>query len=235
MVNNFYDRIEMPDPQNEKLPILFLLDTSESMNDPRYQPKNIDKLNQGLQEFKAALEGAEVYIRNAVDIAIITFGPDVKKIQDFTSFSEFTLPLLTPFGPCPLKEAVETGIQVITMKKMEYRSNELLYKRPFIFLISNGLPTDMEAGDPDWIDLNRRIVEDEKENHYTFFACDVTEDSAQALQSLTQGSHYPAVNIRDFDFRTLFLWPFGGLIYHSPSKDFRYEIDDSRKFRYDLF
>lgn len=229
------DRVELPNPQNERLPCLLLLDTSDSMNDPRFQPKNIDKLNQGLLEFKSALEGLEPYIRNAVDIAIITFGPDVKTIQDFESFSTFNPPVLSASGITPMKAAIEKGFEMIKQRKAYYRDNELLYKRPWIFLISDGLPTDMEEGDTNWTNLNQRIVDDEKGKHYAFFAFGVTEDSTRALQSLTSGSQMPAAYIIGANYKDFFLWlsatveagvkaPTGEKLILAPSDKFQYEV-----------
>ena len=210
MFEDVLDRIKSPEnPQNERLACLFLLDISESMK----ETQKYEALIEGLNNFKTTVDETDEYIRKSLDVAIITFGPDIRKIQDFTPFSEFNIPILTPFGNCPLKEAIETGLDLLSNKKNEYRSLGIAYKRPWVFLISNGLPTDMNEGDANWVKLNTKIVSEEREKHFSFFAFGVSPQATEILQSLIQGSLIPATYIVEFNFRSFFSKGRGGIFY----------------------
>ena len=209
MFEDVIDRIKTPEnPQNERLACLLLLDTSGSMgeNEDGANVKFIDKLNNGLIDFKTALEQEDEYIRKSVDIAIVTFGETVKVVQEFQSFSTFNPPKLIAEGRTPMKEAIEMGLDLIANKKNEYRSIGLLHKRPWVFLISDGLPTDMEEGDSNWIKVNTRIVSEEKGRHFSFFAFGVSPQATETLQSLTQGSMMPATYIVGANYHSFFVW-----------------------------
>lgn len=122
-----------PDP---RVACVLLLDTSSSMSG---QP--IQALNQALQDFQLDIQQDDLAKRRA-DIAIVTFGGTVQTIQDFTSAGEFKAPTLVASGGTPMGSAIVTAISMVNKRKAEYKDNDIPVYRPWIFLMTDGEPTD---------------------------------------------------------------------------------------------
>src|ERR1035441_1043763 len=117
-----------PDP---RCACVLLLDTSGSMDGPP-----ILALNQGLQAFQADIQ-EDPLAKRRVELAIVTFGGSVRKVQDFTVAGNFTAPSLVAGGGTPMGEAVALGLQLVKSRKAEYKSNGVVYYQPWIFLITD--------------------------------------------------------------------------------------------------
>lgn len=127
--DNFADN---PEP---RCPCLLLLDKSGSMSG-----EPINELNSGLLTFKEELLTDSLAVKR-VEVAIITFGP-VKIENDFHTAPNFFPPNLQADGDTPMGEAIKQGIEMITQRKEVYKTNGISYFRPWIFLITDGAPTD---------------------------------------------------------------------------------------------
>ena len=133
-----------PIPMNiagEHIACVLLLDTSDSMN----ANSNIDKLNQGLREFKqqvisdTALDQSQ---KESIDIAVITFGYPVREVVPFVPIVHFGPPTLSASGSTPLAEGLNLALDKVEERKNIYRQNGTPYKRPWIFCMTDGEPTD---------------------------------------------------------------------------------------------
>src|SRR5439155_21803816 len=91
-----------------------------------------------------------------VEIAVVSFGP-VRVQSDFQSPDIWTPPHLQTTGDTPMGAAVEQGLQMLDARKQVYRQSGITYYRPWVFLITDGAPTDgwrnaaslIHAGDDD--------------------------------------------------------------------------------------
>lgn len=120
---------------------VFLLDTSGSMstNDA------IGKLNAGLRTFKEqTINDAtfDEHTKACIDVALVSFGPEVKVEQDFTPVSEMIPPTLIANGGTPMGAAIEKALDMITTQKAKYNEYGTPYYRPWIFCITDGGPND---------------------------------------------------------------------------------------------
>lgn len=176
-----------PEP---RCPCVLLLDTSGSM-----AGMPIKELNAGIQTFKQELM-ADPLAAKRVEVALVTFGP-VTLEADFTTVANFYPPQLATTGDTPLGEAVTMGIELITRRKQDYKSNGIGYYKPWIILITDGAPTDS------WHNAALRVKEGEAGKNFAFFAIGVEGANFEVLKQL---SVREPLKLKGLMFREFFMW-----------------------------
>lgn len=144
----------------QRCPCLLLLDVSSSM-----AGRPIEELNAGLVHFKDELS-ADPLASKRVQIAAVTFGP-VEVATDFVDAGQWNAPVLTAKGNTPMGAAIERGLQMIESQKAIYRSNGVPFYRPWVFLITDGGPTDS------WQHAANLVHEGEAGKKFKFFVVGV--------------------------------------------------------------
>ena len=153
----FGENAEFADNPEPRCPCVLLLDTSGSM---RGQP--VSELNQGIRIFKDELMADEMAAKR-VEVAIISFGP-LQTVTDFQTADVFDPPVLEAQGDTPIGAAIEAGLALLEQRKQSYRRNGVAYYRPWIFLITDGGPTDH------WQAAGEKVKAGEAANHFSFFS-----------------------------------------------------------------
>ena len=181
------DFADNPEP---RCPVILLLDTSGSMSG-----KPIQELNAGIELFRDELM-ADRLASKRVEIAIVGFGP-VQVIQDFVTVDYFNPPQLKAKADTPMGCAIETALDLLQSRKDIYRANGIAYFRPWVFLITDGGPTD------DWKTAANRVKEGERNKSFSFFSIGVegARDDILAQISIRQ-----PLKLKALRFRDLFLW-----------------------------
>lgn len=130
--------VEFADNANERTPCVLVLDCSGSM---RGEP--IKQLNAGLSALEKELK-EDIDASSRVQLLIIkACGKDEAEISsDWIDAMNFTAPVMEAGGLTPLGKAMELALQKIEEQKCLYDSCGITSKRPWIFLISDGEPTD---------------------------------------------------------------------------------------------
>lgn len=178
-------------PEN-RCPVILLLDASGSMSG---QP--IQELNEGIAVLKQSLlEDAMASLR--VEVAIVTFGP-VRLAQDFVTIDDFAPPRLEVDGVTPMGEAIEYALDLLERRKADYKANGIQYYRPWIFLITDGAPTDS------WQYAAQRVREAEMSRRLCFFAVGVQGANMTILKQIAPPERPPLL-LNGLDFRSLFVW-----------------------------
>ncbi|MCL2933603.1 MAG: VWA domain-containing protein [Trichodesmium sp. MAG_R03] len=183
---------ENPEP---RCPCVLLLDTSASMTGTP-----IRALNDGLETFRDNLITDDL-AKKRVEVAIISFDNQVKIVQDFITADQFENPILTAQGQTYMGTAIHKALDMIAVRKSEYRNNGITYYRPWVFLITDGEPQGesekvvREAGD--------RIKQEEDNKHVAFFAVGVERANMDKLGEIVQRT---PLKLRGLNFREMFIW-----------------------------
>ena len=181
---------EFADNPEPRCPCVLLLDTSGSM-----YGKPIEELNAGLEAFREELLNDSLSSKR-VEVAIVTFGP-VNVVSDFTTVENFTVPLLTANGDTPLGAAVSTGLELLKTRKEILRGNGIQLFRPWVFLITDGAPTDS------WQHIVPLIKQGEESKSFSFFSLGVSNADFNTLQQI---STRQPIKLDGVKFREFFLW-----------------------------
>ncbi|WPB73346.1 VWA domain-containing protein [Archangium violaceum] len=130
-------KVEILVNRSERLPCVLVLDTSESM-----EGRPISELNEGLKLFEQELKADELASAR-VQVMVIAFGNNVAQvITPWVDAMDFEAPVLTARGNTPMGLAMKRTLVEIEQRKAIYRAQGISYRRPWIFLISDGEPND---------------------------------------------------------------------------------------------
>lgn len=189
------DRAEFVDNPESRCPVVLILDTSESM-----QGNPISELNAGLAAFKYYVEEDPIAALR-VDLALVTFGGVAKVLQDFKSIDQFTAPQLKAEGNSPLGQALSLGLDLLEKRKASYKRNGITYYRPWVFLITDGAPTDGML----WYDSSHKAQEADKDGKLSLYTVAVKGADMRILTQIAP-SYRPPFLLQDLKFQELFQW-----------------------------
>lgn len=181
------DFADNPEP---RCACVLLLDTSASMSG-----RPILELNAALSALRAELSEDPLAAKR-IELAVVTFGP-ARLHADFASVEDFEPAPLAATGDTPLGQAIELALDLIEERKSAYRSNGIAYYRPWIFLITDGAPTDA------WKAAAARVHEAEGSRRVMFFAVGVVGADLDVLRAI---SVREPLRLTGLKFRELFAW-----------------------------
>ena len=179
---------ENPEP---RVPCVLLMDVSQSMTGAP-----IEELNAGLGVYKSSLVEDSLAAKR-VEVAVVTFGGEVKTVWEFTTAENFAPPKLAPSGDTPMGAAIHYGIDMVQARKQVYRSNGIAFYRPWLFLITDGAPTD------EWQSAADRVRQGEASRAFSFFVVGVNNADFDVLRKLAVRE---PLHLKGLQFRELFLW-----------------------------
>ncbi len=209
MTYNPLEQVEFPGNNPEpRCPVILLLDISRSMSG-----SPIAELNEGLRVFEQTLK-ADRLASLRVEVAVITFGDTPTVVsgrgggatslpfdahQAFVTMDQFTAPPLTARGDTPMGSAVRQMLPLLRERKQIYQQKEIDYFRPWVFMITDGAPTD--SG---WETAAVQVQEEEGRKGLNFFAVGVEGADMQTLARFCKRNQ--PLKLKGLAFRDLFQW-----------------------------
>ena len=189
------EAVEAADNPEPRCPCVLLLDTSGSMAGER-----LAALTEGLFAFRATLAG-DLLASRRIEIAVVTFNSRVHVAQPFISPDRFYPPALTAGGETHMAEGIEQALTLVKSRKAFYKRHDLLYYRPWVFMITDGKP----EGESEEAIANAtlRVRAYERSRRVAFFAVGVGDADMDALARIVVRRPLP---LRGLDFNELFLW-----------------------------
>ncbi len=187
-------------PGVEKCPVVLLLDTSGSMWGEPIQ-ELMDGMISLVEAIKEDPKGSK-----AVEIAIVTFGEGVQVVQDFAPVEDVKLKELLPKGTTPMGKAIREALDMIEYRKMLLRGQGIQYYRPWLVLITDGEPTDMEPGSAMWEEVRERLLDAENRKKVISWAFGTESANFDKLKMLFPKGRVFRLTDYKQGFRNMFSW-----------------------------
>lgn len=172
-----------------RCPVVLLLDTSASMSGER-----IAQLQTGINTFKREVQ-ADTTAALRVEVALITFNTSAELVQEFVDIKKFAPPVLSASGQTALGQGIDLALSTVQERSNVYREYGISYYKPWIFLITDGIPTD------EWTDAAARVRDLRRSRKLTFFAVGVEGANMNILKQIA-----PSKRLDGLKFQELFQW-----------------------------
>ncbi len=197
--------IEFADNPEPRCPVVLLLDTSGSMSG-----EPIRQLNAGVATFKQETQ-QDTTASLRVEVAIITFESSAQLIQDFVTVDQFNPPTLSAGGTTAMGAGIQMALSKVESRRAEYKSHGIQYYQPWIFMITDGAPTDS------WQTAAQQVRQADADRKISFFAVGVQGADLATLSQITP-PNTPPVMLDGLKFTDLFRWLSGSMKRVSSSK-----------------
>jgi uncharacterized protein YegL len=194
MEQELYARVneDNPDP---RIAVALLLDTSSSMSG-----EPIRQLNEGFQVFCDEIK-ADDLAQKRTEVSVITFGGTARVQIPFTEGRDLQPQTLVAKGATPMGAALDLGLDELGAQKQAYKESGLEYYRPWLFLITDGTPTDPEQ----FASAAERVRQAEAAKALTCFTVGVGDQAD--INTLAQLSDVrEPVRLQGLSFKEMFLW-----------------------------
>lgn len=196
--NPFFETPDQTFAQNPqpRCASLLLLDVSGSMAG---QP--IKELQLGLESYRDSLY-ADSLAKQRVEVAVMTFGGSVQLAAPFSTVDSFVVPTLEANSDTPMGQAIVEGLEHLKQQKDLYRQHGVGQFRPWVFLITDGAPTDKNTHY--WAQAKQAIQDGVRAGSFIFRAVGVENADMGVLRELC--SNPEPVKLKGLAFRELFDW-----------------------------
>lgn len=188
------DEIQFAENPEPRCPCVLVVDVSSSM----YGPK-MDQLNNGIATFAQELK-ADQLASLRTEVAIVTFGSGSEMPQDFVTADQFNPPTLVANGVTEMSAGINLALDKIEERKQMYRDNGIDYYRPWLFLITDGAPTEpLEVVNA----ASARLKQAESEKRVATFSVGV---EGADMDLLTEISPRRPLMLKGLEFSGMFVW-----------------------------
>jgi uncharacterized protein YegL len=189
---------------SQRTPCVLVLDASASM-ETRVTggSQRIDLLNAGIRSFYEALNEDEIAL-SRVQVAAVSVGgdtSDAELLMDWTDAADFRPFSLSAGHSTPLGAGVLLALEAIETQKLELRKFGISYTRPWIFILTDGEPTDHKET---WDLASTRAREAEASQKVEIFPIGIGNIDLTKIQTLSD--RRSPMTMEATHFRELFVW-----------------------------
>lgn len=182
-----------PDP---RCAAVLVLDRSGSME----VEDAIGKLNAGLRVLKEELSNDELAAKR-IELGIVSYGGDVTIDAEIGALDDFEPMELQASSNTPLAEAMDTALNMVKRQIGTYKEAGIAYYKPWILLITDGLPTDpVEEVD----DVVNALQESQQKGMVTVFAVGVDQADFKTLDRMTY--KFAPKKLSNVKWSEFFIW-----------------------------
>jgi uncharacterized protein YegL len=228
MEQDYFDQTEFADNPEPRCPVVLALDTSGSMDGEPIKELNqgLREFAQALNTDRLAALRVEVAVVTfggkvrALDVQsgtavsggeMVRFNPiglSIRKpptelpfdaARTFVTVDRFQPPALDAGGDTPMGEAIRRSLDLLRQRKEIYKQAGLDYFRPWLFVITDGKPTDR-----DWEAAADLVRAEESRKGVIFYAVGVENADMKSLERFS-GARTP-LKLRGLAFNELFNW-----------------------------
>ena len=228
MEPNYLEMAEFADNPEPRCPVVLVMDTSGSMKGKAIQELNeglrafatalkADRLASLRVEVAVVAFGGKV---RAIDVRgdpqqagkeVVVFNPlglairkPTREVpfnaqQAFVTVDKLEPPVLDADGGTPMGEAVQRSLGLLRERKEIYKQNGLDYFRPWMFVISDGKPTDKG-----WEAAADQIKQEELRRGVIFYGVGVESADMRVLSRFSDVRQ--PLKLRGLAFDELFMW-----------------------------
>lgn len=190
------EKTDLSENTDPRCPTVLLLDVSGSMGG-----KPLEELQAGVVQYIDEL-AADPLAKRRVEVAIVTFGGTVQVAHAFSSADQFTTPTLVASGETPMGQAIVKALDLLKERKAELSRQAIPQYRAWVFLITDGGPTDDSL--PVWPEAVQRIRDGEQKKSFLFFAVGVRGANIDKLKELCVDRQ--PITLDGLRFRDMFQW-----------------------------
>ncbi len=169
---------------NQRTPCVLVLDASASMTEETGNGKTrMDELNMGVEELEKSLRQDDVAL-SRVQLAIVSVGGaayDADVMMDWTDVVNFSAFPIEPGGATPLGKGLRLALDLVEEGKDNLKANGISYTRPWIIVISDGEPTDLD----EWGDAVQDCLAAERDKKVEIFSIGVHDANMAMLSQFT--------------------------------------------------
>jgi uncharacterized protein YegL len=193
-VSEFSPRVNDANP-DPRIACALLLDTSTSMSG-----EPLEQLNRGFELFCEEIKDDDL-ARKRAEITVITFGGTARVEIPFTEGRDLVPRKLPASGGTPLGAALNLALDLLSRQKQAYREAGLEYYRPWLFVLTDGAPSD----GPAFTAAAARVREVEAARGVSVFGIGIGADANMETLRALSAQRAP-VTLKGLSFAEFFSW-----------------------------
>ncbi|MBK7637445.1 MAG: protein phosphatase 2C domain-containing protein [Saprospiraceae bacterium] len=141
--------------------------------------------------------------KKSVEILVVTFDSTARKLDDFKLSEDWKVPALNATGSTAMGEAIKIGLESLQQRKIHLRNNGVNFYKPWLVLITDGAPTDMQKGDTLWKQIQGELKKSSDRICLPWAFGTETADMGN-LKDLFPDGH--VFRLKDANFESIFKW-----------------------------
>lgn len=182
-------------PSSQHVACVVLVDVSGSMSGAP-----MAEVNEGLRALKRDLMN-DATASGCAEISVIAFSDDARIVQPFAPVPDFVPPELSAGGLTAMNQAIILALEELEKRKQIYRAERIPYYRPWIFLMTDGEPTDEEYE----AEAKSRLAQLVENKKAIFFAVACSDANIENLKGY-KCRNGNILKMRGISFGSLFEW-----------------------------